>query len=1186
MNIREIFAVLGISETKNEDQIRAAYRGLLTGVNPEDDPEGFKRLRRAYEEALAHAKEPDDKEIQEAEWMEESGPAGGFLRKLSDVYHSLPRRLDAAEWKGLTEDPVLQSLDGAEAARKGLFTFLADHFRLPCRIWQQLDEAFFIGENEQEFREFLPGGFVDFILFKIKDKSGNSDFPMEKFQGGPDADYDGFLQDFLSFLNEDRDGSTEELKTIEKQLLQLESYGISHPWLDLENIRYRYRLEEKAEAERMVRVLLEENKDDEKIRLTGASLLLNCGHTEEASDLYEDYLKWEKQTEHGTYTAMFGLAGIAASNGDWEKARTLAMEAREQQNTQEVQDLLLRVNKELISRLSSKTETLTSEEADLLGWCYIHSEQSAEGMEFFEAHPEYYEDSEDCHKQRAVMSMTAGEPERALKEAALWRQCLEQKMESGKEAEEVQIQELEENRLNLELARSYQVEGRSLRDLYKQEKDVNGPDSEKAKEIYDRSLKAIDQAISLSPEDLNFMMQKAALLRDGQDHKAVVGLCEKILELDGSYFWACYYLQEAYEELRMAQEVVDTFYRAKEIYNGHPDIYMRAMKVFRAYRQYEDALGIITQAEEAGVDSLELMVEKVGLLEELMENEEDWRKADAFAAEVIERLEREDASSDLLAEAYLKRAYINDSGDKNNPNKDQQLDRVFAEKSLELKDSPRARYYLGRYYMEYEKDSAKAFPHFEKSEELGMKYDWLYFYMARCFENIKKWYRAIDYYKKVMEINPEFRDACWRIGWLYTNRFIRTLQKEYAEQALHYFDLQEEKFGPMLVNYRKRANIYERLREYEKALKEVDLGIEMEADSGLLFLRGEILRFMGRYDEAVESYEKSMAAEDRYDANDVSCCSGIFQCYLRQRRLDEGIAHMEEILKREIEEKVRLKCLDSIWKLQAQAGYYGKALKTMELRHGNADPGSRAGDDWDTESDRIDDIRQFWMEFEHHPVETLLEKCRAAASLAEMSLRDETATRKSQAGLYQSAGEWYYYLGENETAGIFLNQAWRLSKKDENYPYSQSLKSILMKNYYWLNDLEKAKQFRDLYRKDVVKDNEGCEDLEFTLEELVTRPTMESKQLLFNLFCCAYFTGEYDSARRYAALMESRDMCWWCTQDDCADIWTVRGYLAMLDGGKEEAVKAFKTGERFCWLGGSMEGRMCIRRLEKEVEKV
>ena len=47
------FSILEIEKTKDKQVIQDAYRRLLVKVNPEDDPEGFKRLREAYEEANA-----------------------------------------------------------------------------------------------------------------------------------------------------------------------------------------------------------------------------------------------------------------------------------------------------------------------------------------------------------------------------------------------------------------------------------------------------------------------------------------------------------------------------------------------------------------------------------------------------------------------------------------------------------------------------------------------------------------------------------------------------------------------------------------------------------------------------------------------------------------------------------------------------------------------------------------------------------------------------------------------------------------------------------------------------------------------------------------------------------------------------------------------------------------------------
>ena len=52
-----VWQELGIAPTAEVREIRRAYAQRLRHTHPEDDPEGFQRLRAAYESAMAAAAE-------------------------------------------------------------------------------------------------------------------------------------------------------------------------------------------------------------------------------------------------------------------------------------------------------------------------------------------------------------------------------------------------------------------------------------------------------------------------------------------------------------------------------------------------------------------------------------------------------------------------------------------------------------------------------------------------------------------------------------------------------------------------------------------------------------------------------------------------------------------------------------------------------------------------------------------------------------------------------------------------------------------------------------------------------------------------------------------------------------------------------------------------------------------------
>ena len=52
----DCFDILGISSNSDKKAIKHAYAKLLKKYNPEDDPEGYQKLREAYDNALKYEK--------------------------------------------------------------------------------------------------------------------------------------------------------------------------------------------------------------------------------------------------------------------------------------------------------------------------------------------------------------------------------------------------------------------------------------------------------------------------------------------------------------------------------------------------------------------------------------------------------------------------------------------------------------------------------------------------------------------------------------------------------------------------------------------------------------------------------------------------------------------------------------------------------------------------------------------------------------------------------------------------------------------------------------------------------------------------------------------------------------------------------------------------------------------------
>ncbi len=1139
MESRRIFEVLGIDETKDEERIREAYRGKLVSVNPEDNPEGFKRLREAYESALRMAKQ------QEEERQAADTPIGLFMRDVEDLYRSLPRRLDAGEWERLLESNLLDDLELGEEVKWGLFRYLTDCYRIPAPVWRLFGKRFKIAENVQEFKEHLPENFVDFMLWKSGEGAEETDFPFEKLEGEETADYDVFIQNFNELsgtLSEEEEDREEWLKKIGQKIVFMDGLGIGHPWYEMEKARYRLACGQNEEAERTVRQLWDAGEKGLRMLFTGAEVLTGCGKGEEAAEIYKELLDRENLTAEDIYKASIELAGILAGRQEWMEAREHAQRARRNYNTQKAGELLDACNTQVIALYAGeKAAELTAETAISLAWAFIQSGRAEEGLEFFREHPLLEEDTIKCHQVRTVLFMSCGLGEETRKEAELWRNVLAEEEDNA-----------------YWMAQSYEMEGKAFQQCYAKCKDKEG---EEAEELKKAAAEAFDKAISLQPEDVGFLMSKLLFFRDLKDFAQTEEICEKIKSIDSGYFWAYFYAQEAYEGLGKAQEVVDTFYEAKEIYAGMPEIYERAARVFWEYRQYSEVESILSQAEDMEISSFYLRRLRLELMERSAKDAEGLKEADAYAEGLIAEMEAaEDVDAKVLSEVYLQRAYIHDE---NNAEEFRQMEKmeIWAKRSVELWDNLRNRYFLGRYYVECCADAKPAYEHLKICEERGMDFEWMYYYIARSLEDFEKWDEATEYYLKAHEKNPDEFDFIWRIAWRFRWKFSWAGQKEYYEKAMEYINLHLDKFGENPRELWQLSDLHARNREYGLALEEIERALQNSSLSRNWGHKAFLLEMTDRREEALIYYRKGIDVSREKEEDYNYAYSQIHDYFCETRQHERGLKWFLDMMELVMTPDRRSKNLEYIRYYYRTMQKWDKALETIEQAYGGTTLTDYVCGSWKEEGARIDDLLDLYQGY------LSKEELRRKAEEAEALLEGEGAAgleedHEGRRQAYAQIGYCYgHYLMDGEKALLFfqkaLEEARQTEKGIDSNDYRLTLRE-LMRCCWQIGDLQQAKEYRKLHKESQEMFYEGCESLGKTVEELQAEDCSCGRSNIYRLFVICYFCGEYEEAGKYLKQMEASPWCWNCTRNECTEEWECRGFMALHEGNEKEAIKCFE----------------------------
>lgn len=1117
------FSILEIEKTKDKQIIQDAYRRLLVKVNPEDDPEGFKRLREAYETANAYADRPEEFR------KEPETPVEHWIERVREVYFSISRRTDPSCWEKLLKEDICLDLDTSVEARDALLDFLADNYRIKTDIWKMIDRTFDLKEERAELLERFHPNFIDFVMHQCQ---SDDDFPYEEFKGEDDADYDTFLYHYYELCRKNDSGDAEGASGI---LDTLKHLPVSHPYLMLEEARLERNRQNIAAASGRIHELLAVMGEDMRSLAYGGEIFWENQEKEEAKDCFEKILK-DCPTH---YMANKYLAKYYQEQGEHEKAKEFCVEAlRISSQEDALLETMHDINQSLMKLYEERIakEEASDEDVMELGWCYLQNDLSGKGVALLEARTvgesrraEYYSLLSKCYLmeqqyQEAVDAARACIP--CIETEAKAREAEAKEEEKGKQLE----------RIPGRIAGACEIIAKSLH-MMAREKDVP---KEKQASYYDEALEAIDEALKQEPGSRNYYIEKAQIFMDREEFQKAIDVCDQMVENDRNDFYAYVLRQKCCFEMHNGQGVVDNFYSAKDIYAGYPQIYELAADVFIRYSQYEDAKRILKQAEDAEVGSPKLDLLHLTIARETSEKDEEFKAAYEEAKRLEERFKenRDSVSDEQQAELYYELARCCRGLDR-------QRDALkYIEKACNLHEDKLYRWIRANTLADL-KEYDRAMADYQFCEKEYGENELVYENMARCFNSMGKRSQALDYYKKVLEVNEENPRANSRIVDIYTDILKDTGDLKYYREAVPFATRQLE-MDPCAYYYIERGLLYLEAGEWDLAEKDFLKASELEPNNTYAYNnQGCIYKYTERYEQAVELFKKSIEVmEDKETIIAYSNLGGTYE------RMADYAKALEWYQKGSREFPQNRSIRKDIIRVYKKMNLLEKAMEEIKSFYG-------------------EDTVSYYLEAGEIYVQ--MKRFAKAISLYQTA-RKKAENDGDASDAWCHIADVYLYYKKNPKKALELYQKGLDLKNKNAYGYDRCCRSI-MECYYELGTPDKGIPYQKLALESIGR---RFGHIDKYLNDFYYR-----RSRLYNMGAMYYYIGDLEMAKKYFNQIEKAAKCRHCNFKECEDYWEAMGFLREQEGKLAEALNCYEKACR-----ESVRNDLSIAKVEQLTKKL
>lgn len=903
-----IWKILGIEKTKDEEVIRNAYHEKLHYVNPEDDEEGFKELRSAFEHAMEYAGEPEDEtESNNEEVIQgKKTDVDYWIDKIEKIYEDVVTRIDETKWDALLHDSVCDDLDTELEAAEKLLVFFMSHSYMPQNIWQLADKRFHYMDNYDQLKEKFPENYLEYVRWQIENQ-GFIDFTL--FDGKTDDHVD----DYINKLYEMKSAyENEEFDRVEQVLKEMKRFDITHPFTDVEEARYYM-----AKANELEKEADDESKSNEKdpdvtlkiekyrkdalsimedldfqycdnsyIERIYADALVENGEAEKACKIYETLL----DESPDNYTAAIGQARCVYLMGDPENAKELVEDVMEER----VQDrdcllLLDIINEDLVLQYTKQLE----EEMDpaicyKLGWCYYQQKKFKEGIELLDKICD--NDEYDYVNLRCRLYLANENYNEAYPLALRWLKMIQETVNDG-------------SRDALKKKNRESLANFSLGICVWENQYKCSLNKTKKQEFFEQGVSYLQKAIEGESNllvRLSYMEQLARFYLDAGEYERCVSVCSDIINEDRGFFPAYVHRQKANYELKNAKEVIDDFFACKELYPVYVPPYLLAAEVFYAFEQYDDVEHVIESAAEAGIASDTLELYRIRCIHYKEYSRENTEKALKLIRVLREKVDNkppfddpdaaEDEKTDIENPAELEREYAIIYWDLD----DVQMTMTIINAYLETDPTNTTMLHLKIDVLNREDKEEEALSVCKHLLELEPDNLFTKSKLGNCYERVRKYADAILVYKEILDVNPSYVQAIRRLMYIYSFLSNRERDLDKCRIGIDYATKLIEVTGTA-EGYVERGNLYIDLYELDKAVADCKKAIELDPEAYYAYNNlGCALLKLRKVDDAILPLEQVIKMDPERDALPYL---NLAECYALKERYEDAIDTYNRIMK-------------------------------------------------------------------------------------------------------------------------------------------------------------------------------------------------------------------------------------------------------------------------------------------------